>query len=116
MSDNLKYFVFEGPNFDSIPTTDKKDKAKSKVKIQKTKKEQRILYAFELKKELVGIFKKKPSWKFVEYEINLDLISDPFRAERTRQTIDHDGIFYQAYADVVQTDKKYNHVLRASIK
>lgn len=38
MSDNLKYFVFEGPNFDKISTSEKKDKAKSKVKIQKKKK------------------------------------------------------------------------------
>ena len=36
MSDNLKYFVFEGPNFDKIPNAEKKDK--SKVKIQKKKK------------------------------------------------------------------------------
>ena len=46
MSDNMKYFVFEGPNFDNTATTDKKEKeikpnpnnAKSKTKVQKKKK------------------------------------------------------------------------------
>ena len=38
MSDNMKYFVFEGPNFDSTATTDKRlspNNVKSKAKVQK---------------------------------------------------------------------------------
>ena len=38
MSDNMKYFVFEGPNFDNTATTDKRlspNNVKSKAKVQK---------------------------------------------------------------------------------
>jgi hypothetical protein len=36
---------------------------------------------------------KKCTWKFVEYNMKLDWISEKTKRDRTQQTIDHEGVF-----------------------
>ena len=130
ISDNMKYFVFEGPVFVDKEKK-KKDKkgeekkgeekkeelkvpdggagggllggllsakaAKEKEEEEKAKREKakkdKILYVFKLETSLSGFLTKKCTWKFVEYEMKLDWIANPATRHRTRQTIDHLGVF-----------------------
>ena len=90
ISDNVKYFVFEGPNFVQKEKKDKKGKkgekkeeevkkntgllgglldAKASAENEEKKKKdkaQRVLYVFKLEKVMTGIFAKKLTWKFTE--------------------------------------------------
>ena len=136
ISDNVKFFVFEGPVF-----VDKEKKSKNKkgeeprktegvglpaptgpggtgllggllsAKAEKEKedeekarkeqaKKEKILYVFKLETSFSGFISKKCTWKFVEYDMKLDWISNPIKRHRTRHQIDHNGVCTQCIVNI----------------
>ena len=73
--------------------------AQEKEEAEKAKKEhakkERILYVFKLQTSFSGFISKKCTWKFVEYDMKLDWISNPLTRQRTRHQIDHQGVCTQ---------------------